>query len=261
MAVKPISTFLEKFARLRADCRRSDGPRRIAVVGGGAGGVELILSVRTRLRSEARQDGRDPEAFSFTLITDGAILPTHNARVRAAFRRVLGERRIELLDHRRVTAVEAVGLILDDGQRVASDTTLLVTPAGAPDWLASTGLALDDKGFVAVGPTLQSLNDERVFAAGDCAALVETPREKAGVYAVREGPPLADNLARLARGEAPRPWRPQARHLALISTGERYAVGSRGCLKFEGAWVWTLKDWIDRRWIGRFQKLAASGPP
>ena len=136
-----------------------------------------------------------------------------------------------------------------------------MTPAGAPDWLASTGLALDDKGFVAVGPTLQSLNDERVFAAGDCAALVETPREKAGVYAVREGPPLADNLARLARGEAPRPWRPQARHLALISTGERYAVGSRGCLKFEGAWVWTLKDWIDRRWIGRFQKLAASGPP
>ena len=112
-----MATFLEKFARLRADCRRPDGPRRIAVVGGGAGGVELILSVRTRLRSEARQDGRDPEAFSFTLITDGDILPTHNARVRAAFRRVLGERRIELLDHRRVTAVEAVGLILDDGQR------------------------------------------------------------------------------------------------------------------------------------------------
>jgi len=260
-AVKPIATFLEKFAQLRADCRRPDGPRRIVVVGGGAGGVELILSMRTRLRDEARQDGRDPEAFSFTLVTDRDILPTHNVRVRAAFRRVLGERRIRLLDHRRVAAVEAEGLVLDDSETISSDTTLLATQAGAPDWLSSTGLSLDDKGFVAVGPTLQSLNDAHVFAAGDCAALVETPREKAGVYAVREGPPLADNLARLARGEATRPWRPQARHLALISTGERYAIGSRGPLKFEGAWVWTLKEWIDRRWIGRFQKLAASGLP
>jgi len=33
------------------------------------------------------------------------------------------------------------------------------------------------------------------------------------------------------------PWRPQCRHLALISTDERYAVASRGGFKMEGAWL------------------------
>ncbi len=86
--------------------------------------------------------------------------------------------------------------------------------------------------------------------------LVETPREKAGVIAVRAGPPLAANLRRRARGEPTRPWFPQRRYLALISTGERYAVASRGWFKTEGAWVWTLKDWIDRRWMRIYQDVA-----
>jgi selenide,water dikinase len=85
--------------------------------------------------------------------------------------------------------------------------------------------------------------------------MVETPREKAGVYAVRQGPPLADNLRAVLQGRAPRPFRPQSRHLALISTGERYAIGSRGWLKFEGAWVWRWKDWIDRNWMRQYQEV------
>jgi selenide, water dikinase len=88
---------------------------------------------------------------------------------------------------------------------IAADAVLVTTHARAPDWFAETGLALDEKGFIAVGPTLQSLNDPNVFAAGDCAALVETPREKAGVYAVRAGPPLARNLIAMAQGRSRSP--------------------------------------------------------
>jgi selenide,water dikinase len=129
----------------------------------------------------------------------------------------------------------------------------VTTQAAAPAWFAATGLALDAAGFIAVGPTLQSLNDPDVFAAGDCAALIETPREKAGVYAVRAGPPLARNLRLRASGKPARPWTPQQRHLALISAGPHYAVASRGPLKLEGAWLWTLKDRIDRRWMRMYQ--------
>jgi selenide, water dikinase len=255
IAVKPIGGFLEEFDALRAECAKPNGPRRIAVIGGGAGGVELLLSVRTRLRADAVRDGRDPDVFSFQLITAGDILQTHNARVRNAFRRVFAARRIALLENHRVAALRPGFIDLADGNALPADAVFIVTQASAPGWFAATDLQRDEGGFIAVGPTLQSLNDPSVFAAGDCAALVENPREKAGVYAVREGPPLAENLRRLAHGESPRAWRPQATHLALISTGERYAVASRGPFKLEGAWLWTLKDRIDRRWMDRYKNI------
>jgi selenide,water dikinase len=249
VAVKPIGSFLDKFDDLVARCRRADGPKRIVVIGGGAGGVELLLSMRTRLLAETRA------SLSFTLVTDGEILASHNSRVGNAFRRILADRGIVLHEQQRARAVSGRAIELDNGETVAADAVLIATDAVAPEWFRETGLALDPHGFLAVGPTLQVSNDQDVFAAGDCAALIETPREKAGVYAVRAGPPLADNLRRRALGEPVKVWRPQRRHLALISTGERYAVASRGFFKAEGAWVWTLKDWIDRGWIRQYQDI------
>lgn len=257
IAVKPIGLFLSKLDDLIERCRRPAGPRRIAVIGGGAGGVELLLSVRTRLMAELRAAGVDADTLSFALVTDGEILATHNARVRHAFRRVFAARNIALHEHRRARAVSASAVELENGQALAADAVLVTTDAAAPAWFRGTGLALDPGGFLAVGPTLQVTNDPDVFAAGDCASLLAAPREKAGVYAVRAGPPLAENLCRRARGERMKAWRPQRRHLALISTGERYAVASRGAFKAEGAWVWTVKDWIDRRWMRMYQDVDA----
>jgi selenide,water dikinase len=249
IAVKPIGSFLEKFGDLIARCRRPDGPKRIALIGGGAGGVELLLSIRTRLMAETHTN------LSFALVTDGEILATHNSRVRAAFRRIYAERDIALHEHRRARAVTMRAIELEGGETIAADAVLIATDAGAPGWFRETGLALDPHGFLAIDPTLQATNDPDVFAAGDCATLIEKPREKSGVYAVRAGPPLADNLRRRALGEPPKAWRPQRRHLALISTGGRYAVASRGMFKMEGAWVWTLKDWIDRRWVRQYRDI------
>lgn len=256
LAVKPIGDFLRKFDDLRRRCREPAGPRRIAVIGGGAGGVELLLAVRSRLRAEAAGDRRDPDAFSFALVTDGEILATHGVRVRQAFRRIFRTSGVALHEHRRARTIEAERIEFDEGPALAADAALVSTAAAPPSWFADTGLARDEGGFLAAGPTLQVLNDPDVFASGDCAGLVETPREKSGVIAVRAGPPLATNLRRRARGQPARCWRPQPRHLALISTGERYAVASRGWFKTEGAWVWAVKDWIDRRWIGAYQDMA-----
>ena len=254
IAVKPIADFVRKFDALLAAARSRDGPRRIAVVGGGAGGVELLLSLHGRLAGMGEEAGFAPDCFTFVLVTSGRLLATHNGRVQAAFRRELAGKGIALHEETRVTAIEAGGLRLGEGGFVAADAVLVTTHAAAPGWFAGTGLALDQDGFIAVGPTLQSLGDPNIFAAGDCTALVETPREKAGVYAVRAGPPLARNLIAMANGRQPTPWHPQKRHLALISTGERHAVASYGPLKAEGAWLWRLKDWIDRRWMDRYRK-------
>jgi selenide, water dikinase len=267
IAVKPIGTFLARLEQLRARCS-TGAVRHITVIGGGAAGVELVLSLRTRLYADAARDGRDL-AFSFALVTDEVLLAAHNVRVRRAFRKHLAAAGVELREHCAATALKAGVVVCRDGKTFATDAVLLATDAAPPDWFKESGLALDSGGFLAVTPTLQVANDPDIFAAGDCAGLVETPREKAGVYAVRAGPPLAANLARRARGEALWPWRPQRRHLALISTGKRYAVASRGPLHAEGAWLWTVKDWIDRRWMEmyrrpermRMKRPAATPPP
>jgi len=80
------------------------------------------------------------------------------------------------------------------------------------------------------------------------------PRAKAGVFAVRQGPPLDHNLRAKLAAEALIPHTPQADYLALIGTGARYAVVSkRGFWPLRGRWVWFWKDWIDRRFMRQFR--------
>ena len=71
------------------------------------------------------------------------------------------------------------------------------------------------------------------------------------MFAVRAGPPLANNLRKALLGQSPLdPWEPQEVFLGIIGTGsEKLAIASRGCLALESEWVWLLKDWIDRKWM------------
>jgi selenide,water dikinase len=256
--VKPINGFDGRWRSLLERVRDHAGPTRIAVVGGGAGGVELTLAMQYRLRNELRAAGRDPDELGFHLLTsDAHVLPTHNPSVRRSFERELAARGVVLHCNAEVNQVSAASLRTVGGEIVEADEIIWVTHAGGAPWLRETGLALDADGFIQMTGTLQTVTDPRVFAAGDIASMVDHPLEKAGVFAVRQGPPLAENLRRAVEGRALKPYRPQSRWLALISTGDRYAVASRGVLGFEGAWVWRWKDWIDRRFMARFSDLPA----
>jgi len=261
--VKPINGFNERWQRLLGRVRKHAGATRIAVVGGGAGGVELTLAMQYRLRNELRVLGRNPDELRFHLLTGSAtILPTHNACVRRAFERVLAARGVELHCNAEVNRVSAGHLQTAGGETVDADEIVWVTRAGGAPWLRGTGLALDADGCIQVTDTLQTVTDPKVFAAGDIASMVNYPLEKAGVFAVRQGPPLAENLRRAVEGRALKPYHPQRRWLALISTGDRYAVASRGALGFQGAWVWRWKDWIDRRFMRKFSQFPSmeTGP-
>jgi selenide,water dikinase len=255
LPVKPIGRFLARFEALRARCLAGPDARRILVIGGGAGGVELLLAARHRLRAELEAERHDPERLRFALATADDLTPTHNPKVRATFARHLAARGVEVRTHCPIARIEHGKAVAADGAVIEADEILLVTQAAAPGWFADTGLALDPSGFLALGPTLQVTNDARVLGAGDCATMLHMPRQKAGVFAVRQGPPLAKNLRHLAQGRPPRPFTPQKHFLGLISTGDRYAIASRGSWKAEGRALWRLKDWIDRRWMRKYQEL------
>jgi len=253
--VKPIGAFLQRWQAL-SERVLARGAARIGVVGAGAGGVELLLSAEYRLRRLLAADGQGGDRLEFHLFGDtDDVLPSHNARVRAKFRRILQERGVAVHLGKAVTAIEPGRLRLADGGDHPLDEILLVTPAGAAPWLAQSGLEVDDRGFVAVDDTLRSISHKDVFAAGDVAAMIDHPRPKSGVFAVRQGPPLAANLRRALLGEPLARFAPQRRFLSLISTGDKYAVASRGGWAFEGRSVWRLKDWIDRRFVDKFNRL------
>jgi len=258
VAVKPIHNFNARWLALLERVRRHAGATSIAVVGAGAGGVELTLAMQHRLRKELTALGRDPEDLRFHLLeASERILPTHNAAVRAAFERVLAARGVAVHRNSQVERVDAGRLQTAAGTTINADETVWVTRAGGAPWLRETGLALDGEGFLQVGDTLQSVSDPNVYGAGDIASMVDQPLEKAGVFAVRMGPPLARNLRLAVEGKPQLPYRPQRRWLALISTGDRAAIASRGPLFLQGAWVWRWKDWIDRRFMAKFSELPA----
>jgi selenide, water dikinase len=253
ISVKPIDRFAARWEALLTRVREM--PRlRLAVVGGGAGGVELALSAQHHLA------GLKGDAVEVTLVTREVLLPSHNARVRHLFERILADHRVTVFAGNAVVRVEPGVLLCADARRVEFDEALWVTQAGAAPWLADTGLPLTPNGFIAVDDRLRSAGDPRIFAAGDVATMLAHPREKAGVYAVRQGPPLAANLRRALAGRRLRRAVPQKRALALIGTGDRQAVASRGPFAGHGPRLWQLKDWIDRRWMRRYTELPEMSP-
>lgn len=256
VAVKPIRNFNDRWLSLLERVKTHAGKTTIAVVGAGAGGVELLLAMQFRLRNELTQLGRNPDELTFHLLTSSdTILPTHNAGVRSRFDAVLAQRGVQVHRKAEVTLVNAGVLTTSTGQELQADEIMWVTRAGGAAWLKDTGLQLDAEGFVEVKDTLQTINDPLIYAAGDIASMVNFKLEKAGVFAVRQGKPLTENLRRAVGGTALEAYRPQTSWLALISTGDKYAVASRGWLGFAGAWVWQWKDWIDQRFMRKFSEF------
>ena len=251
-AVKPVDRFIESWHRLEQRLLASDRDLQLVVIGGGAGGVELALSLHYRASRLTQSRAR----LRLSIVTDrDHLLPGHNLRVRRLFTEILRERSIPVYYQHSVTRFHKGCLEGNFSTSIVADVAIWATHAGPPSWLSDSGLECDNLGFIAVNSCLQSLSHEDVFAAGDVASVADYPRPKSGVFAVRQGIPLARNLVLRLRREAPKPFKPQARFLSLISTGDRFAVASRGSWAFRGKWCWWLKDWIDRRFIRRFSDL------
>ena len=145
------------------------------------------------------------------------------------------------------------GVHFDDHPSLPCDFLLWATGGAPPGLLKDTNLETSGAGFIRVRPSLQTMGYDNVFAAGDCIEFPFRSLPKSGVYAVREGPVLARNLHAWLENRSLVPYRPQASALALLMTGTRNAVASRRNASFHGPWVWRLKDWIDRRWMRKFE--------
>jgi pyridine nucleotide-disulfide oxidoreductase family protein len=237
--VRPIEGFIALWARARE--LGLERPLAAVVIGGGAAGVELALAVQRAL----------PTA-SVTLLADASAVPVgYVPRVQRLALAALRRTGVQVLPGR-CTSIEAKHVRIGT-MRVASDMALVATGAEAPAWLASSGLALDAAGFVRVGATLQSASHPDVFAAGDIATRDDLPHAKSGVYAVRAGPVLAENLRAASAGGALARYTPQRRSLNLLALGDGRAIASWGGWSMQGWSMGWWKDRIDRGFIARYR--------
>ena len=254
VAVKPIADFLQRFDALVARIETVTAPLTIGVVGAGAGGTEMILAIREGLRRHLIHRPAKFSMLRFQLFVSGTkLLPGHNFRVREQFVCVCREQGIEVLLNAHINCVAESYIQTTGGARFDVDEVLWVTRARTQEWMQKAGFATDEKGFMLLQATLESTSHSGVFAAGDCANVVAHPRPKAGVFAVRQGPPLLSNLRRQLDGEPLREFIPQRQYLSLISTGPREAVVSHSYLPaIRGHNIWRWKNWLDRRFMQQF---------
>ncbi|WP_424406565.1 FAD-dependent oxidoreductase [Microcoleus sp.] len=288
---KPVPEFLASWNQLISERQNHpQKPLRIAIVGGGAGGVELALNMQSRM---AKEEGfgsgfcngcngwifnnttgkfKQEEGLEIHLFHSGAeLMPGHNYRVRHRLKEILISRGIKVHLMEKVRAIENQEMIeiasnaqlpmpnaqiyCESGLKVECEIVFWVTQASAANWIKESGLATDSKGFMQVNDCLQSVSHPNVFGAGDICAMVNYPRPKAGVFAVRQGKPLFENLQNFLLQKPLKPFAPQSQYLALIGTGNKRAIASRGSFMWESRLLWCWKDWIDRQFMQKFSNL------
>jgi pyridine nucleotide-disulfide oxidoreductase family protein len=273
IAAKPIPQFLEHWYQLiKKVTQNPQKSMSIGIVGGGAGGVELALSMQAHLHQILREHQQPIKNLEIHLCQrHEELLPHYHCSVQHLVKDILTKRGIHLHLGETVCQIAPKQLIFnpslpenqeneekfeikcESGLTIECQKIFWVTQASAPQWLKTTGLKTDEPGFILVEDTLQSQTHPEVFAAGDIATMINHPHPKAGVFAVRQGKPLFENLQRFLLGQSLKPYIPQRQYLSLIGTGDGKAIATRGSFSLPPhKLLWCWKDWIDRRFMERF---------
>lgn len=244
LPLRPLALLKDRWERVLTNWQAGERnrPMTVTTVGGGAAGFESLLAVLHRLRSV---EPRAPIAGALLTrgtsilggMAPGAVRAGLTALARAKVTVQMATRWCDRIDAGRDLVLWATGGVAHPWQRT-------------PEQRGS--LCVGPTGFIRIDRHLRSLSHPNVYAVGDCAEW-DPALPKSGVFAVRMGPVLMRNLrAACGRGD-PVEYSPQRQFLALLATGDRRAIASRGRWSADGKWLWYLKDRIDRNFVRRFR--------
>lgn len=242
--VKPIENLFT--ARQRIFDLAPRGPLRIAVVGGGPAALEVAGNAAAALE-QAKGRG------SVGLFAGASFLRRFPERVRTLARREMARAGVSLHEGTYAATVRKGEIVMADGALHEADiifTALGVTPSPL---FADSGLPVGPDGGLAVDCHLQSTGSEHIFGGGDCIWFSPHPLAKVGVYAVRQNPVLLHNVLARLEGRELQPFSPGGDYLLVFNTGRGSGVLHKAGLTFSGRLAFLVKDWIDRRFMRRFQ--------
>ncbi len=246
-SVKPIHNLWKLREHLESRFRAREMPR-VAVVGGGPTGSEVTANL-------AALAARYDMAMRVTLITSSErLIPEAPRGAAQALQRKLTSRGVIIRTQTHVVRRAAGFLLVEDGSRIDADLVVLALGLEAQPLVYATGLPTHPKNGLRINAMLQSIADERVFAAGDCASMEGFDLPRLGVFGVRQAVCLYANLLASLRGKPLTEYEPQTRYLAILNLGDGSALSTWGPFWWNGRSSMWLKDWIDRDFLEGYRR-------
>lgn len=247
--VKPIDRILEGRNAVR-DSGKSGGSGNsleLVVIGGGPAGVE-VSGALWRLTREERIEGR------VTLLTGSGLLDSHPERFRDKARRSLLKRGIIIKEGARVASIGSSRVSLEDGSEIGAHIVFIATGVRPSRLFSESGLPTGEDGGLLVNDYLQCVKYPEIFGGGDCISVQDWNLARAGVYAVRQNPVLLHNLSAALEDKPLQSFNPgNPNFLLILNLGDSTALLKKGNFIWKGAIAFKLKDFIDRRFMRKFQ--------
>lgn len=238
--VKPSYHFVNVIEQAKSS-------NELVVVGGGASGVEISLSLQAWRK---KHDFETP----VTLISGSRLLPSEREGISNRIEKIVKEKGIQLLTNTKVTEVKPNTLITSTKKHISFNQVIWLGGPKAPELFKTARLPVDDQGYLVVEDTLQVKEYPSIFGAGDCITMRNFPSiHKVGVYAVRQGPILYKNLKGFMENGDGELYKPQSNYLSILSTGNKEGFLLYKNRSFLGKWAWFLKNRIDRKFMEKFQ--------
>lgn len=224
--------FLDIYLAAHAGGLAGLKPARVdlVIVGGGATGIELAAELHGSVRKLIGYglDEIPSHDVSISIIEAGSqLLPALSSKLAASVEKHLRRIGVQLYLNERVTSVSEAGVSTQSGKFIPG--TLIVWAAGVKAPTVTTkldGLAVNRINQLEIRPTLQTTEDDSVFAIGDCSALAGTSRRipPTAQVANQEAMHLARNLGRFLEGNPMHPFLFSDKG-TLVSLGETNTFG------------------------------------
>lgn len=245
--VKPIEGLLH--AQQEIVKRGQYGPLNIGIVGGGPSSVEVAGNVWQLVQDSVQHP------VIIRIFAGKALMAYQPKRIGTLARKILKKRGVEILEGSYVKKMGQGKVVLEDGRIYDADLLFPAVGVKPSPIFSRSGLPTGPDGGLLVNDYLQCTDYSNIFGGGDCIYFQSQPLDKVGVYAVRENPILYHNLMASLSGGTLQSFDPGGDYLLIYNLGGKKGIFCKRSIIFSGSLAFWIKDYIDRKFIRKFQAL------